>query len=196
METGPHKLNEGGAFRSLRKRINGIIEQQRRLAPLAGIGIKVDRNGNGSVISVTQVPKAAKGTPGVITQYRLISVQDDYLTCQEFDGSAAGDTVLIAKPFNLRKTGWHGVTVTYQLEAFPGGGGNMQISYNYIGPTYRIATLVAGGVPGSEQQVILPRYVPGKSIIFASGSSNGTGVSSADLIDINADGRAFGRVLS
>ena len=193
METGPRKYGETGLHKDVWKAINGLIDHLRRISPLGGDGIKVTRSVNGSLVSIIPEPVAQGIVAAEIKQYRVKSVADDHLVCREFNGtSESGGDVLIAKPFNLRKTGWDGVSVTYTIEPYPGGSGVLTVTYAYISAVYRTASVSNFGI---EHQVILPRYVPNRSVIFASASVNGTGVPAADLVDVNVDGRAWGRVL-
>lgn len=158
--------------------------------------IRCNRGTHGTTLELTENAIKQPGESGVITQYRVRSVANDHLVCREFDGTTEGSTdVLIAKPYNLRRTGWHGIAVTYMLEPYPGAPATMTITYTYVTAVYRTASVSVGGAAGTEHQVIIPRYVANKSVIFASGVANGTGVSGTELVDINADGRAWGRVL-
>ena len=159
---------------------------------IEGRNIKIDRTRRGAVIHADVPRQVASQEPGTITRYIVKSVQDDYLVCREMSGSSPGATdVRVAKPFNLRRTGWHGVTVAYAVEAYPGAPGSLSVTYSYVTPVYRTASVVVTGGSTVEHQVIHPRYIPDKSEIFATAVPNGTGVTGAEVQDINADGRAW-----
>jgi hypothetical protein len=129
------------------------------------------------------------GESGLVKQFRVKSVQNDHLVCREFDGTTEGLVdVLVTKPFDLRRTGWHGQAVVYVLEPFPASPGTLTITYSFVSPVYRIATATNGVV---EHQIIIPRYLPNRSIVFACKSENGTGVSGVEWIDLNDEGRAW-----
>ena len=62
METGPRKYAERGMFREVWKAINALIEQQRRIAPMSGENVKVNRTVNGAVISAN-IPEPEEAQP-------------------------------------------------------------------------------------------------------------------------------------
>lgn len=167
-----------------------MLDYMAEISVTGGRGIRVDRKVNGTFLTadIPRVEPAAE--PGVVTQYRLKSVGDDVLSCVEFDGTSEGEAVTIAKPYKLRKTPFHNAPFghTYILEGYPGAPAQIIVFYNYISGEYRIAT--SGNL--TEHQVIIPRYSL-NDIIYATASSNGT-ATSADLVDLNADGRAWARV--
>ena len=169
--------------------LNKLLRFCRSLSIQDSPDIRVVRSTNGVTLEVARRTSSSSST----SMYRVTSVQDDYILAKKFDGtSVSGSDVKIAKPYDLRKTGWHGVTVSYPVEPYPGAPSSpLSITYSYISSVYRTAT---GATTGTEHQVIIPRYVANKSVIFASAPDNGTGVSEATLIDLNADGRAWAKV--
>lgn len=191
MRSAPHKKRESGLFKEVWRAYNELVDFCREIAPLqSGRGVKVTRTSNGTLLQA-DIPEVSGGS-GVVKQFLVKSVQDDYITCVEFDGTnETGGSVLVAKPFNLRRTGWHGVTVNYTLEGYPSSPGTLAITYSMTSAVYRTATIGSS----VEHQVIIPRYVPNKSVIFASQSENETGVDAAEWQDLNVDGRAWAMVL-
>lgn len=195
LDIGP-PLPERGRYAAFCREINRLKDAVRMLQPVASENILT------GVTSIGTYREAlpSVGKPGVAATgkgYRVKQVLDDYLRCREFDGTTEGSSdILIAKPFNLRKTGWDGVTVQYAMEPFPGAPLTLSILYSYVTATYRQASITAGGLTGTEHEVIIPRYVPDFSVIFGLQIENGTGVAAAaDIIDENTDGRAWGRVV-
>jgi len=176
-----------------------LRECVKQATPRDSESVKVTHTNQGAHLRLTLPPPASSpGTPGLLKQFRVKSVQNDHLVCREFDGTTEGASdVLVAKPFNLRRTGWHQASVVYTLEPYPGSPGTLTVVYQYLSPVYRTATFSAqGGGTVVEHQTIRPIYVPNRSVIFAGQSENGTGVSgvSMDWIDANFDARAWAEV--
>lgn len=200
MRTPPRKTPETGIYGPIRKELNELRDYCREIAISGGRGIKANRTANGTFL-VAEIPPTKPSQPGVVKQFRVESVENDYLVCYEFDGSnTTGSVVNVAKPFNLRRTPWHGRTITYTIEPYPGAPASIQVSYSFPNasvPTYRRCNMVIGAVSTTEHQVVRPFWVPSVSVIFASGSENGTGVSGAtEWQDLNVDGRAWADALS
>lgn len=189
MRSPPIKKRETGLFKEVWRAYNDLIDFARELAVSPNSrGIRVSRTANGTLL-VAEPSSAEEGF--AVRMFRLKSVQDDYVTCREWDGTTEREAdVLIAKPFDLRVTGWNGQTVVYQLEG-PLGGATRTISYAKVTATLRKAT----GAGITEDQAVRPFYVVDRTIIFAARPKNGTGVDAADTwIDINTDGRAFAKI--
>jgi len=181
---------EVGLHRKVWQQFNRLLDYIDEISPRQGFGIRLSRTPNGTMITATP-GESDPGEPGQAKQCRVKQVLNDYLVCAEFDGSSEGAQILVAKPYDLRSTGWNGITVVYTL--YPSG--TISISYNYLSPFYRTASNQVGTSITHEDQHIVPYYVPDKSVIYAMQSVNGTGVSSADeWIDVNTDGRAWARV--
>ena len=193
MRSAPSKKRETGFFREVWVEHNRLIDFVRSTSVQqnGNLGVKVTQTSNGTHLKV-DVPKGAPGG-GEVSQFRLKSVANDYIICRKLEGSSeTGEDVYIAKPHGLRYTGWHGVSHTFTLPAYPGSPGTITVSYQFQTPIYRIKSQ---GVV-TEHQVILPFYLNDISVIYAARVDSGTGVSSADeWIDLNADGRAWGRVV-
>jgi hypothetical protein len=117
-----------------------------------------------------------------VTQYRVVTVNDDTLTVEEFDGVSPGATFLVARPYTQRKSVFDGtqVTLTYNGETVTG-------TYTYETNTRRVLELDNGRQIVEE---VFPPYVQ-NDLIYAAPSTNGAGVEGTDLLDINTDGRKF-----
>src|SRR5688572_13375714 len=88
-----------------------------------GVGYRIASRGTRGTILEIDPSKGRPSEPGVVKQFRVKSVQNDHLVCREFSGTTEGSTdIEVAKKHNLRRTGWHGVTVVYGLtgESWPG----------------------------------------------------------------------------
>ncbi len=120
----------------------------------------------------------------------VTAVHGDYYDCT-IDGSA----VQVAKPWKLRRNPFNGTTISYTDEQ----GRTYSITYTYFGADSSTSSLrrslavVSTGDPFIETQVVIPRIKTGFDYIDVIESSNGTGVSGVDFIDINSDGRAWCR---
>jgi hypothetical protein len=132
-------------------------------------------------IRKTDTPVEGSITAARVQQYRLKSVQGDYLTCRTWDGSTEGGTdVFIAKNYKLRNS------ITSQVID------GVTVDYTYTTTVERVAEIATA----EETQVVVPRYLA-NDLIYAI-ASNATGVEDAEenpitLIDINADGRAWAK---
>jgi hypothetical protein len=128
----------------------------------------------GGVVSVA-FPAA-----GGVTQYRLKSVQGDYVTCRTWDGTTEGGTdVYIAKPMKLRNS-----ITSATIDG-------VSVTYSYTTTVARTATISSV----DEDQVIVPRYLADDLIYAISADYTSVSVSGTPLtkIDINADGRAWAK---
>lgn len=173
----------------LEVRLRAMQEDLRKLKVCESSTIKVEQTTRGQVLTAIDRRGHGGGIASFVRQFRLKSVANDHLVCRTFDGTTEGDSdILIAKPFDLRRTGWHGVTVTYALESVLGT--SASVTYDYQTAVYRIAT--SGSVV--EHQGIRPFYVADRSIIFATQPDNGAGVAGIEWIDLNADGRAWAKI--
>ena len=169
--------------------LNKLLSFAKSNQLVEGVGYRLLRTTRGTALEI-QAGGGGKGSPGNAKRFLLRSVHEDHLLCDAVDGEPG---VIVAKDHQLRRTGWHGVTVAYALELYPGSPVNMSISYNYVSPTYRIATVTSGPASAVEHQVIIPRYVPNLTIIKAMEFSNGTGVSGADWMELGQ--RSWARIL-
>lgn len=164
--------------------------------------VKLLHHVNGFLFDQPSKARNEKSEPGgKVNQYLVKQLFGDYLRCRKIDGSTVGtQDVYIAKPFELRRTPWHGVTVSYTIEEFSTTLTviTVQISYDYKSGTYRIGTILS--TSSTEHQTIIPRYVPDKSVIYASDVEETilvTEESAVDVtkIDLNVGARAWAKVL-
>lgn len=124
-------------------------------------------------------------TPGSaeINRYRLDTEAGDFLNCFLLDsaGVDTGSILVIAKTPLLRRTPFDG-------ETFNG------IDYVYTGNSARGATKGAA----SQNEIVIPPFIDGTSIIHAINVANNTGVeqpvdTQIQLMDINVDARLWAR---
>ena len=109
-----------------------------------------------------------------LVQLKLVSVQDDAITCHSFDDGIEGVTpIVIAKPYKLRRTPFDGFTVA-------------GVSYVYNSAIEREATDVT---PLTILEEIVPRYTVG-DVIYAMHVAGNAGIS---LIDANLDARYWSK---
>ncbi len=199
VNTAPRKRAEVGLFREVWKETNRLLDYIREISPTTGRGVRVSRTLNNTLFTA-DIPRVEPGEPGVVKQFIVRTIEADYLGCEEWDGTnATGSAVFVAKPFNLRKNPWNGLTQNYTIEPYPSSPGSLQVIYSFPSAsvhTYRIASVVVGNVSTAEHQVVIPRWIPNVSVIFASASENGTGVGvAAEWQDLNADGRAWAKAV-
>lgn len=132
---------------------------------------------------LTLAPGEAGGPAGAWgvdrARFRVKSIENDYLVCRTYDGTTEGaDDINVAKPWDLRRTPFHGVAVN-------------GITCTYSSAIARSAT---NGTT-TESQVITPPYFVNCEIwaFVASGGGTGVTVSSEQLVwqDVNVSGRAW-----
>lgn len=188
----PDKLRDPGRPANW---LNKLLDYVISCRIVEGVGYRVNQTTRGVMLEIQPAVPSQPGEAGVIKQFRVKSVSYDYLVCREFDGTTEGSTdIWVAKQPNLRRTGWDGVTVTYPLEDYPGRpASSASITYSYIAPTYRTATVTAGAAAIVEHQVVTPRYTIDAFSIFASQSENGTGVTGADWVELSP--RSWSRIV-
>ena len=184
----PRRYERRGGIPS---RADALAEDLNRLSDAAiqhisVVGGTVRRFGNSVCI---EVPESRGGGDYRVVRFRLKAVYEDYLNCKQLNGTTeVGPTVKVAKPYNLRKTPFHGKTIS-------------GITYNYTGAQSRTKTRTS--TSAKENQVITPAYqvaVTGYDgdEIYACKPSGGTGVKIGDedvvWLDINNAGRAWAKV--
>lgn len=126
-----------------------------------------------------------------IARLRVKSVNDDHLVCRTWDGTTEGTTdINVAKPYVLRKTPYHGKTITFN---------GVALTFTYTNGFTR--TVAKSG--GSETQIIIPAYTGtgtgyGGEEIYAAFAPTGlkinAGQSNEEIIgltDMNYDGRMW-----
>lgn len=128
----------------------------------------------------------------VVRQFRVMAIDEDHLECVYWDGEDEGDdTILVMKPWLLRRTPFDGKT-------------RWHVSYDYTSDHEREATDTLSNE--TETQVIVPRYVveadggdAGPDTIYAIATVVGGLSQAADYndnnklgwLDLNVDGRAW-----
>jgi len=135
---------------------------------------------------VTPPQQQIDPVPYRVQQFKIVSIDYDFLTCNEWFGGVKGTRgklqIKVAKPYLLRKTPF--------VSPEPDRSG---IEYTYSGTQARTAD---NG--DTEDQVVVPSYVVGDIIYACSPIVNGTGVLNGkitlDWIDCNFDGRAWAKV--
>lgn len=99
---------------------------------------------------------------------------------ENFSNAETGDSFDVAKPFELQKDSFDGLTI-------------QNVTYTYMDSQYRTATRDSDSL--TESHIIIPAYIPDSSIIFIMPVSNGAGsvedLSEIFWIDLNASGRAW-----
>lgn len=195
----PKRQPEVGPFADIWKAINRLLDYTVAIRPIGSQSARVRQTSYGSIITTTEGGESAtQPASGTLQQYIVTAVDADHLECRLYsNGSASGDTVNIAKPHELRQTVWHNQTIQFTHEFT---GRVYQITFAAVGTSGRTATLKnAAGVPiSAEQQVVIPRYIPGVTVILAMESEQGLGISSPSGItkcDVNAGSRTWVRLL-
>lgn len=182
MNTPPRKESETGLYGPVWKKINQLIDYVREISVVNGRNVRLTRTMNGTMLLGESAPEVQEATPGVIKQFRVKVVGDDSMTCVEWDGTTEGSQETILKPYLLRRTPFDGQTFSISTERIPA---TISVTYNYSSATKRTAT--SGGVV--ETQVIIPRFAV-NDIIYAMNCED----AGDQLIDINADGRAWASI--
>lgn len=127
-------------------------------------------------VESVEVNEIQEDDAAIVKQYRVKAVLDDSLSCKEFDGfNEFGSTILIAKPYQLRKTPFDGKTVG-------------DYTYEYESNTKRMRVSTEPVCKITEE--IQPPYNLDVDIIYAIEVSN-TGVDATSAVDLNADGRTW-----
>lgn len=160
--TPPTKLSMFSGMPELIRGHNLLIDFANSLQLRPGRNTAITRSINGQMVEARSGSVTIEEGGAQLKEYTVRSVDNDYLICQEVGGST---DVYIAKPHALRKTPWHGVTVSFVHEVDLQ---TVQITYSYESAVKRSATYRVGGtLLFSENQVIVPRYLPNKSVILA-----------------------------
>lgn len=120
--------------------------------------------------------RAGVSAGSTIKQYRLSSIEGDFLTCYEWDGTTEGtEAVYIARDPELRRSAFEGESVAYSSD-----GDAFTATYVYSSNTKRVKTV--SGI--AETQVIIPYYKTGFTVILAAETANKTGVTDPNDEDI------------
>lgn len=164
------------------------------IALVEGVGYRLKRTQHGTSLDI----ESSRGGGASVRQFLLVSIQNDFYTCYEWDGTAAGtEEIYIARPFNHRVSNFHLRTIEYNSD-----GDSYSATYSYSSATKRTVTI--GGV--AETQVLIPHFKTGFDIIYATeseqsitaGPLNATVTDPNDapisLLDLNLDGRSWAKI--
>lgn len=139
-----------------------------------------------AMIKGARPPQQIFPTPGdvpppVIQRLQIVSISGDYLICNPFKGAIAdtASEIQVAKPFELRRSvvEWQDLTFTYTSD-------QERTAFNEDAE--------------EEEQIVVPLYVAGDTILAANNIVGGSGVVDAkdqDLgwIDLNLAARAWAK---
>ncbi len=161
----PDKLNDGSRAASW---FNKLREFAACCWPLDGVGYRVIRSGRGWSLEIPQ----ASGGGSSTKQYKVITIQGDFLTCRKWDGATLGtQDIYVARSPELRRSYFEKVGGV----AYSSDGDAFTATFVYSSNTKRVKTI--SGV--AETQVVIPYYQTDIPIV-ASSQSNATGVTDPD----------------
>lgn len=142
------------------------------------LGGRLQRGAGGTQL-IIEPGKGGGGTPG---EYRIKSVQGDYLTCRSWDGTNEGSTdIYIAKAYRLREalTSEGGYTYTYEA--------------GFDSLNRKRKKYPTGTPDDYEYEVVIPRWIADE-VINCVYSSTSVEVSGAKLNLILVDNRAWAAI--
>jgi len=144
----------------------------------SGSGFRWDALGGNDTFFVLPPPSGGAGGGGggggggVSAKYGTItSIGNDTLTLAPLEGGS----VVVAKPYYLRRSTFHGLTVS-------------GITYTYSSSQTRTAT----DGTNSESQQVVPAYAVGDGILYVE-TPDGNGTSTT-YMEVNADARAWAKI--
>ena len=158
-----------------------LTEREAALSDLVigGNGIVIRRAGNRVIIENTAIQPANLRR---IAHAEVKGFQNDYLECYYYDpinSATSTQTVNVSKPYELQRTPFHGVTITYPNA--------QEIEYTYSSERQR----TADDGSSSETQIVTPMYWVGCVITMTQGNL-GFDDGSGDPVyweDLNTAGR-------
>jgi hypothetical protein len=176
MHPTPTAKEPGGTSRAVAW-FRRVVQNIRERTLIAGSGIKLDYQADGTIISIKRAGGGNGGEGGAVTRGVILAAQ---LPDTEYDTvsvtlSGIGN-VTVALPYLLRRTPFHAAT-------------RNGVAYSYTRSTQRTATVEVDGY--SEVQTIIPPYVVGDEIYCELDPVGGTGVDGTTWIDKNFDARAW-----
>jgi hypothetical protein len=190
----PKKKRTTGLYGPVQEDLNFIIDYLRSITIGKCRGVRAVQGVNGTTLSIDQ----AATKPKQIRQFRVNSIENDFYTCHEWDGTTAGaEEVYIARPFEHRVSNFSGQTIAYSSD-----GDSFSATYAYTSSTKRTKTIA--GV--AETQVLIPLFKTDFTIIYASevdfqltAGPEFTPLTDPNdepitLLDLNVDGRAWAKV--
>jgi len=132
----------------------------------------------GLAAALVLVTEETTETAAGAQQYQIIAESDDVITASPFENDTAEvPAEVIAKPPTLRKSLFDGKTILNELFEYESGVTNARKVTNQVTGDIRFET-------------ITPAYTTGE-LLYAAESSNGTELTTTDLIDLNVAGRRF-----
>jgi hypothetical protein len=175
-----HYSNGGNS--GLERKLAALAEDVRKLKVCETQTIKVEQTSRGQMLTAVIKSKPGEGSSTEIKRLRVETVENDTLTCKEWDGTTLGATVEVARVFQHRYTVFHGKTITYD--------DGTQMSFSFSTPTRRTKS---NGTE-TETQEITPEYNVGFDEIYAIKMEGITGVDGVSWMDLNLDGRAWAKI--
>lgn len=147
----------------------------------AGPGYRVKRASGGTTL---EIDFGGGSTNSVSVKWcKIQSIQDDYVTVLEWDGSATtGSSFYVAKPTKLRYNGGASETID-----------GITVTYSSWAATTRVTRVASISGAAAEDQVIVPRLQVNDLIWAIQVTETGVTVSGADVtwLDLNIDARAW-----
>ncbi len=173
MNTPPRKESETGLYAPVWRKINQLIDYMREISVVNGRDVRVSRTMNGTLLLGSAT---VQGSGSTLKHYRVKSIEGDFMTCREYDGTTEGATdIYIARDPELRRSRFEGQSIAYNSD-----GDSFTATYTYSSNTKRVKTV--SGV--AETQVIVPYYKTDFTVILAAESENKSGVTDPDENDI------------
>lgn len=173
---------------ALSNAIRWLLEQDERRKIIKSPDVAPEETARGTALRINEV-KVAPQVGSSVTLCRVKVIGDDAITCRAYDGTFdSGPEFSVAMPWRLRKTGWHGNSVSYDFN-----GGTVVVAYNYTAKGYRTATVTSVTPNSAENQAIIPLYRV-NDLIFSTEPDGGTGIDGVSTIDLNVDARAWARI--
>lgn len=176
--------------------LNKLLRACKAHAIVDSYNVRTRESTHGTTLEI----QAGGGSGASIRQFRVKSIQNDFYTCREWNGTTEGtDDVSVARPFEHRVSNFNGQSVAYSSD-----GDVFTATYAYTSATKRTKT-VSGT---AETQVLVPYFKDGFHLIYAvnvsapltAGPANtpitGPSGDAITLLDLNVDGRAWAKLES
>ena len=166
----PDELRDGSRAAGWLNKLLSFVKMTRLVE---GVGYRLIQTTRGTALEI-QPGKGGGGS--TLKHYRVKSIEGDFMTCREYDGTTEGETdVYIARDPELRRSKFEGQSIAYSSD-----GDSFTATYTYSSNTKRIKTIGTN----AETQVIVPYYKTDFTVILAAQSQNDTGVNDPDDADI------------